>query len=300
VIQDRQAEQGAMSIESMCDLARVSRAGFYRDWQQRQPLEAEMAIRDAVQKVALTRRRLGYRRVTVLVQKEGVAVGESVVRRILRSDNLLAVRKRKFVVTTVSEHNFTVYPNLARYVVVSAVNQLWVSDITYIRLGREFVYLAVVLDVFSRRVVGWSLGRSLKAELPLAALNQAIDNRRPGAGMVHHSDRGTQYASDAYVARLKKADMVVSMSRPAKPWENAYCESFMNTLKQEQIYCTAFTTMEELEQQIEEFIDLYYNRERLHSALKYCSPDEHERKALPVPALVGLSFPRHEEIYPDA
>jgi transposase InsO family protein len=300
VIQDRQAEQGALSIESMCDLAKVSRAGFYRDWQQHQPREAEMAIRDAVQKVALTRRQLGYRRVTALVQKAGVAVGESVVRRILRDDNLLAIRRRKFVVATDSKHPFTVYPNLAQYVAVNAVNQLWVADITYIRLGREFVYLAVVLDVFSRRVVGWSLGRNLKTELPMAALNQAINNRRPGAGLVHHSDRGSQYASGDYVKRLEKAGMVISMSRPARPWENAYCESFMNTLKREQIKCSAYTTMEELALQIEEFIERYYNRERLHSALKYCSPDEHERKALPVPALVGLSFPRYEEIYPDA
>jgi putative transposase len=300
VIQDRQAEQGALSIESMCELAKVSRAGFYRDWQQRQPLEAEMAIREAVQKVALSRRRLGYRRVVALVRKGGVEVGESVVRRILRTDNLLAIRKRKFVATTDSDHDFTVHPNFAQYVVVNAINQLWVADITYIRLGREFVYLAVVLDVFSRRVVGWSLGRNLKTELPLAALNQAIDNRRPGAGLVHHSDQGAQYASNDYVKRLEEARMVVSMSRPAKPWENGYCESFMNTLKSEQIHCSAYKTMEELEQQIEDFIDHYYNRERLHSALQYCSPDEFERKALPVPALVRLSFPRHEEIFPDA
>jgi transposase InsO family protein len=142
---------------------------------------------------------LGYRRVVALVRKGGVEVGESVVRRILRTDNLLAIRKRKFVATTDSDHDFTVHPNFAQYVVVNAINQLWVADITYIRLGREFVYLAVVLDVFSRRVVGWSLGRNLKTELPLAALNQAIDNRRPGAGLVHHSDQGAQYASNDYV-----------------------------------------------------------------------------------------------------
>jgi len=285
----------------MCRAVGVSRAGFYRDWQERQPQEAEVAIRDAVQKAALRYRRYGYRRVLELVQRSGIAVGEWVVRRILRTDNLLAVRQRKFVVTTDSAHRFTVYPNLAQYVRVNAINQLWVADITYVRLGREFVYLAVVLDVYSRRVVGWSLGRSLQTSLPLTALNRAIANRRPGPKLVHHSDRGTQYASDEYVQRLEDAGMFISMSRPARPWENAYCESFMRTLKDEEIRCRTYSTMEELEQNIEEFIERFYNRERLHSALDYRSPEEFEQdaaqqlRALPV----ALSFPRHREIYPD-
>jgi len=300
VIQRQVAEQGEASIERMCELGKVSRAGFYRDWQERQPQEAEMAIREAVQTEALRRRVNGYRRVTRELQKKGIAVGEGVVRRILRSDNLLAIRKRKFVATTDSSHGYLVYPNLAQYVQVTATNQLWVSDITYLRLGREFVYLAVVLDVFSRRVVGWSLGRSLQVAIPLAALNQAIADRQPGRGLVHHSDRGAQYACHEYVKRLEEAHMTISMSRPARPWENAYCESFMSTLKKEQISCTRYSTMEELQQHITEFIDEFYNRERLHSALDYLSPEEFEqnwRNSLP-PA--GLSFPRHEEIYPEA
>jgi len=299
VIQRQVAEQGEASIERMCELGKVSRAGFYRDWQERQPQEAEMAIREAVQNEALRRRVFGYRRVTRELQKKGIAVGEGVVRRILRSDNLLAIRKRKFVATTDSAHGYTVYPNLAQYVQITAINQLWVSDITYLRLGREFVYLAVVLDVFSRRVVGWSLGRSLQVALPLAALNRAIADRQPGRGLVHHSDRGTQYASNEYVKRLEEAHMTISMSRPARPWENAYCESFMGTLKKEQIFCSRYSTMEELQQNIAEFIDEFYNRERLHSALDYLSPDQFEqnwKNSLP-PA--GLSFPRHEEIFPD-
>lgn len=300
MIQRQAAEQGAASIERMCELGKVSRAGFYRDWQERQPQEAEMAIREAVQNEALRRRVNGYRRVTRALQKQGVAIGEGVVRRIMRSDNLLAIRKRKFVATTDAGHGFTVYPNLAQYVQIKALNQLWVADITYLRLGREFVYLAVVLDVFSRRVVGWSLGRSLQTALPLAALTQAIAERQPGHGLVHHSDRGTQYASNEYVKRLEEAHMTISMSRPARPWENAYCESFMGTLKREQISCVRYSTLEELQQSITEFIDQFYNRQRLHSALDYLSPEEFEQKwknSLP-PA--GLSFPRHEEIYPDA
>lgn len=261
-----------------------------------------MAIRDAVQKAALRHRHYGYRRITALIQRTGVAVGERVVRRILQTDNLLAVRKRKFIATTDSQHGFTIHPNLAQYVRVSATNQLWVADITYLRLGREFVYLAVVLDVYSRRVVGWALGRSLNTALPLGALNQAIASRQPGPGLVHHSDRGTQYASNDYVRRLEESRMTVSMSRPARPWENAYCESFIQTLKSEEIDCRSYSTMEELEQHIEEFIDQYYNRERLHSALAYRSPEEFESMAsqqlgtLPL----ALSFPRHQEIYPDA
>jgi putative transposase len=289
-------------VEWLCQAAGVSRAGFYRDWQERQPGEAEVAIRDAVQKAALRYRRYGYRRVLKTVQRGGIAVGERVVRRILKNDNLLAVRRRKFVVTTDSGHGFTVYPNLAQYVRVSAINQLWVADITYIRLGREFVYLAVVLDVYSRRVVGWSLGRSLQASLPLAALNRAIANRQPGPSLVHHSDRGTQYASDEYVRRLEEARMFISMSRPARPWENAYCESFMQTLKSEEINCRTYSTLEELEQNIAEFIERFYNRERLHSALDYRSPEQFEDDAArPTGSLpVALSFPRHREIYPDA
>jgi putative transposase len=285
----------------MCQAAGVSRAGFYRDWQERKPQEAEVAIRDAVQKAALRYRRYGYRRITELVRRSGIAVGEWVVRRILRTDNLLAVRKRKFMVTTDSKHRFAVYPNLARYVCLSAINQLWVSDITYVRLGREFVYLAVVLDVYSRRVVGWSLGRTLQTSLAVAALNRAITNRRPGPGLVHHSDRGSQYASDDYVRRLEEAHMLISMSRPARPWENAYCESFMRTLKSEEINCRGYSTMEELERNIDDFIERFYNRERLHSALGYCSPEEFEKTSAQQPSSlpVALSFPRHQEIYPD-
>jgi putative transposase len=298
--------QGKASIERMCELARVSRAGFYRDWQQQQPDEAETEIRDRIQKEALKQRRFGYRRITALLKKSGVSVGEGVVRRILRSDNLLAVRRRKFVVTTDSKHPFTVYSNIAQYVKVEAVNQLWVADMTYIRLGREFVYLAVVLDVFSRKVVGWSLGRSLHSTLPLAALDQALEGRKPQRGLVHHSDRGSQYASDDYVKRLEAHGITVSMSRPARPWENGYCESFMNILKSEEITCRVYSTLEELKCNIADFIERYYNRERLHSALAYVAPEEFENNssaqskldAFGVP--LALSFPRHLEIYPDA
>jgi putative transposase len=295
------ATQGQPSIQAMCALGGVSRASFYRDWEHREPDEYEMEIRDVVQKAALKHRCYGYRRIAFLVNKEGVSVGQGVVRRILRDDNLLAVQRRKFVATTNSKHVFTVYPNLAQYVLVNAINQLWVADITYLRLGREFVYLAVVLDVFSRKVIGWALGRTLQACLPVM-----IESRKPARGLIHHSDRGTQYASNDYVECAEKAQMTMSMSRPGRPWENGYCESFMNTLKNEQIDCRHISTLEILEINIETFINEYYNKERLHSALAYLSPEEFEARqaattTLVVPvAPVALSFPRHEEIFPDA
>jgi putative transposase len=296
--------QGKVSVERMCEIAQVSRAGFYREWRAREPTPAAMALRSAVQQAALRYRSYGYRRVMRLLRREGWAVGETVVRRIRRSDNLLAVRQRKFVATTDSRHTYTVHPNLAQYTVLSAINQLWVADITYVRLDREFVYFAVVLDAYSRRVVGWALSRRLQTPLPLAALRQALTKRRPPSGLIHHSDRGSQYASDAYVKELESAQAVLSMSRPGRPWENARCESFLHTLKSEQINCVRYRDLGELTGQIEQFIEEFYNRQRLHSALQYRSPVEFEKQARADQkqrsAPAALSFPRHREIYPDA
>lgn len=294
-----------VSIERCCELGRVSRAGFYRDWQKREPGVAEIAIRGHVQREALARRFYGYRRITASLKKQGVAVGETVGRRILRTDNLLAIKKRKFVVVPGRDANYRVYPNLAQHVEVKAINQLWVADITYIRLQRDFVYLAVVIDVFSRKVGGWALSRNINSHLTQRALTRALEQRRPGPGLFHHSDRGSQYASSDYVSLLEKHQIVMSMSGPGRPWENAFCESFMQTLKNEEINGTVYITLEHLESRIQEFIERFYNPLRLHSALRYCSPEEFERDAKPadtrLPYLqAALSFPRHQEIYPDA
>jgi putative transposase len=197
----------------------------------------------------------------------------------MRADNLLALRSRKFVVTTDSKHELEVYLNLARRMRLTGVNQLWVADITYIRLQTEFVYLAVILDSFSRRVVGWALERTLSSELVKAALQQAIAERQPKPGLVHHSDRGLQYASWDYVAILEKHQIIPSMSRPANPYDNAGCESFLKTLKQEEIYVCEYGTLEQLRANVEEFIEQYYNRLRLHSALGYRPPEEFEQQA---------------------
>ena len=199
----------------MCQLAGVSRASYYRHWEVTAPDEAEMAIRACIQKVVLThRRRYGYRRVAVDLRRQGMAVNHKRVLRIMREDNLLAIRYRKYIVTTNSQHEYQVYMNLAARMTVTAVNQLWVADITYIRLRTEFVYLAVVIDRYSRKAIGWALARSLTATVAVTALQQAIERRQPPPGVVHHSDQGTQYASQEYTSELEANRMIPSMSRP--------------------------------------------------------------------------------------
>jgi transposase InsO family protein len=271
--------QGSLSIERMCQLVPVSRRSFYRSLKERRPAEEEMEVRSAIQQIALEhRRRYGYRRITAELRRRGMQVNHKRVVRIMREDNLLAIQPKRFVVTTNSSHKFEVYLNLASRMKLTGINQLWVADITYIRLQAEFVYLAVILDGFSRRVVGWALDRTLAARLTVGALEQAIEKRRPEPGLVHHSDRGFQYACAEYVAIMEKHRMVPSMSRPANPYDNASCESFIKTLKREEIYANKYEDLEHLRANIEEFIEEYYNRQRLHSALGYRPPEEFEQQ----------------------
>lgn len=239
-----------------------------------------MEVRSAIQQIALQhRRRYGYRRVTAELRRRGMLVNHKRVARIMREDNLLAAQPKKFVTTTDSNHNLEIYLNLARRIKLTGVDQLWVADITYIRLHAEFVYLAVILDSFSRKVVGWNLDRTLTSRLATEALQHAIEVRQPLPGLVHHSDRGIQYASAEYIAILKQHEMVPSMSRPANPYDNASCESFIKTLKREEIYANEYENLEHLRDHVEEFIDRYYNQKRLHSALGYCPPEEFEQNA---------------------
>ena len=272
--------QGNLGIERMCQLAQVSRAGFYRYRQEKTPVEEDMELRAAIQQIVLEhRRRYGYRRVSAELRRRGMLANHKRVARIMREDNLLAVQPRQFVVTTDSNHELEVYLNLAYRMKLTGIDQLWVADITYIRLRVEFVYLAVILDGFSRKVVGWELDRTLAARLPLAALEKAIAKRQPRPGLIHHSDRGVQYASGEYVAILNQHQMIPSMSRPANPYDNASCESFMKTLKREEIYANAYENLEHLRANLEIFLEQYYNQQRLHSALGYRSPEEFERQA---------------------
>jgi len=271
--------QGGLSIERMCELARVSRASFYRSLKEQRPGEEETEVRSAIQQIALEhRRRYGYRRISAELRRRGMQVNHKRVLRLMRRDNLLALRRRRFVVTTDSNHQFEVYLNLARRMKLTGMDQLWVADITYIRLRTDFVYLAVILDAFSRKAVGWALDRTLANRLTIAALERAIAQRQPRPGLVHHSDRGLQYARGEYVAVLEKYGIVPSMSRPANPYDNASCESFIKTLKREEIYTNRYDNLEQLRTNIEEFIEQYYNRQRLHSALGYRSPEEFERQ----------------------
>ena len=292
--------QGKLSVERMCQLASVSRAGFYRSLQEQEPVEEDMEVRSTIQKIwAEHKRRYGYRRVSAELRRRGLLVNHKRVARLMREDNLLAVQPKSFVVTTDSDHDLEVYLNLASRMKLTGVNQLWVADITYIRLYREWVFLAVILDAFSRKVVGWELDRTLAARLPRAALEKAITERKPPPGLVHHSDRGVQYASDAYVGVLRKHGMISSMSRPANPYDNASCESFMKTLKREEIYANEYRDLDHLDENIATFIDNYYNRVRLHSALGYKPPEEFEQAATPATISQGatMSFFRHAEIF---
>jgi putative transposase len=273
--------QGRLSIEHMCQLVVVSRRGFYRSLRQREPAEEEMEVRSLIQQIALEhRRRYGYRRITAELHRRGVPVNRKKVARMMRDDNLLAIQPRRFVVTTNSNHKLEVYLNLASRMKLTGINQLWVADITYVRLKGEFVYLAVILDGFSRKVVGWALDHTMmRSRLTVAALERAVTERQPPAGLVHHSDRGLQYASPEYVAVLEKYGIVASMSRPANPFDNASCESFMKTLKREEIYANRYHDLEHLRANVEEFIEQYYNQQRLHSALGYQSPVEFEQRS---------------------
>ncbi len=257
----------------------VSRRGFYRSLKEQQSAEEEMEVRSAIQQIALQhRRRYGYRRITAELHRRGMPVNHKRVARIMQEDNLLGMQPKQFVVTTNSNHKLEIYLNLAGRMKLTGINQLWVADITYIRLKAEFVYLAVILDGFSRKVVGWALDRTLAIRLTIGALEQAIESRQPEPGLVHHSDRGLQYASEEYIKVLENNGVIPSMSRPANPYDNASCESFMKTLKREEIYANKYDDLENLRANIEEFIEQYYNRLRLHSALGYRSPEEFEQQ----------------------
>lgn len=291
--------QGGLTIERMCGMAGVSRAGFYRSLEPREQVQQDMELRSEIQRIALEYRgHYGSRRTTAVLKREGFYANRKRVQRWMREDNLLAVQPRRFVRTTESRHELGVYCNLARHLQLTGINQLWVADITYIRLQTEFVFLAVILDAFSRKAIGRALGRSLKSELTLRALQQALTERQPAPGLVHHSDRGWQYACASYRALLQQHHIVPSMSRAGNPYDNALCESFIKTLKQEEIYVTDYRDMEHIDANLEIFFEQYYNRCRLHSALNYRSPEEFERQLAALPAsslslVPCLSFSRH-------
>jgi putative transposase len=275
--------QGDLTVERMCALAGVSRAGYYRHWAVSAPRREEVTVRDAVQRLALANRHYGYRRIAQDLRRAGLAVNHKRVLRLMREDNLLCLRQAPFVpVTTCSRHSWRVVANLARGLEPTGIDQLWVADITYIRLQEEFAYLAIVLDAFSRRVIGWALETHLEARLAIAALAMALAARRPPPGsLIHHSDRGIQYACGDYAALLRQHDIAASMSRVGNPYDNAKAESFMKTLKQEEVNGQAYRDVHHARNAIGTFLEEVYNRQRLHSALAYRPPVEFEAKLLP-------------------
>jgi putative transposase len=260
------------SINEACRATGLRRAGFYRHYEEHEPRQADIELRDAIHKIVIENRFYGYRRVTAALHQKDWAVNHKRVLRLMRADNLLALRKRRYVWTTDSRHPFAIYPNLVPRLVVNGINQLWVSDITYIRLRETFLYLAVILDAYSRKAVGWELGDSLEASLATAALRHALADRHVEPGIVHHSDRGVQYASSDYVSLLESHGFLISMSRTGNPYDNAKAESFMKTLKCEEVYLQKYRDREEAHASIAHFIDEVYNHKRLHSALGYLTP----------------------------
>lgn len=273
----RQATAKGQAVNALCQMTGLSRASYYRWGAPRPSFPVEMELRDAMQKIALEFPAYGYRRITAELNRRGFAVNHKRVLRLMRQDNLLCLRHRSFVLTTDSRHDLPVYPNLARHITPGRINQLWVADLTYIRLRTEFVYLAVLLDAFSRRVIGWALGRTLEAGLALSALAMALRQRQPAPGLVHHSDRGVQYASGDYADLLKQHKIQISMSRKGNPYDNATCESFLKTLKYEEVYRNEYRDLADAYAQIGEFLERVYNQQRLHSALGYVPPAEFEQ-----------------------
>jgi len=288
--------QGEPTIARLCALAGVSRAGYYRNWAASAPRQEETAVRDMVQRVALAEKTYGYRRVTFELRRAGVVVNHKRVLRFMHEDNLLCLRRRAFVpATTDSNHGWRVVPNLTYGIVLTGIDQLWVADITYIRMREEFAYLAVVLDAFSRRVIGWALEAHLQASLAIAALNMALAARRPAPGsLIHHSDRGVQYACNDYTDILEAYDLRASMSRIGCPYDNAKAESFMKTLKNDEVDGRSYRDIDEARAAIGTFLEDVYNRRRLHSALAYRPPAEFEANLPPT----GNAAPQHRSAVP--
>lgn len=275
-----QETQGDPTIQRLCQLGGVSRAGYYRHFDAHAPARADADLQGAIQRVSLAHRHYGYRRITAQLRREGRIANHKRVLKLMREDNLLCLRSSPFVPrTTDSRHGFAIVPNLIRRLVPTGLDQIWVADITYVRLGEAFIYLAVVLDAFSRKVIGWALDDHLEARLAIEALDMALHARNPAPEtLIHHSDRGVQYASIEYTRRLADRGIAISMSRVANPYDNAKAESFMKTLKTEEVNGKAYATIAHARRDIGRFIDTVYNTERLHSALGYKPPAEFEHE----------------------
>jgi putative transposase len=253
---------------------------YYRSRQSLQAKKEEADLRDRIEQIVVEFTRYGYRRVTYQLRREGYKVNHKRVARLMREQSLQCQIKRRWVRTTDSDHGYRIYPNLVKGLAVGRRNQVWVADITYIRILTGFLYLAVLLDLFSRKVIGWALSEQIDSELTLAALRMALQERGPVEGCIHHSDRGVQYACHAYVEELEAAKMRISMARKGNPYDNAAAESFMKTLKCEEVYLWDYQSVEDVKRRIPYFLQEVYNQKRLHSALGYVTPQEFEQAGL--------------------
>lgn len=270
-----------ISISKGCSALGVKRSGYYKWIRQNQTHYSdpkEMKLKNEIHAIAIEFPRYGYRRITKELHRRGFETNHKVVYELMKVDNLLCIKKQFVPKTTDSEHNLPVYPNLARDIVTTGINQLWAADITYIRLVREFIYLAVIIDIFSRKCIGWKLSRNIDAELALSALDMALADRKDMGipNLIHHSDQGVQYASWKYVDRLNENGIMISMSRKGNPYDNAFAESFIKTLKYEEVYLWEYESFNEAHKNIKKFLEVVYNKKRIHSSIGYVTPEEFE------------------------
>lgn len=289
---DTPSADGPLALPALrkCELLAIPRCSYYRLRRPAEPDSEEQELIDALHRLCEDNPCYGYRRICVEVRKTIPGVNHKRVLRLMRQHGLLVLPRRRFVPTTDSNHRLRIYENLIKHRRLTGINQVWVSDITYIAYGTLFAYLAVVLDAYSRKVVGWKVSRHVDTALTLGALEMALQTRELPDGLIHHSDRGVQYASQAYVQRLLEHDIAISMSAPGNPYENAKAESFMKTIKTEEVYRNEYDSFEEVEASIGYYIEEIYNTRRLHSAIGYTSPTLFEQKltnSLPYQPTIG-------------
>ena len=276
-------DKNEIPVKDACTAFQISKGSYYHWKNSEEQQDLNKYLRKEIQGIALEFPFYGYRRVSKELRRRELVANHKKVLRIMREDNLVCRRKKAFrPVTTDSDHNYNIYPNLIKNIEVTGLNQVWVSDITYIRLPEGFSYLAAVMDMFSRKCIGWSLGRNIDSLLTLEALEMAITKRKQigFSNLTHHSDRGVQYASDDYVELLERNGIMISMSASGNPYDNAFAESFNKTLKVEEVYINEYETFEDALKNIKHFIEIVYNKKRLHSSIGYVPPEEFEREVL--------------------